>query len=218
QSTESAEKLRRTVTEPGLWARLMEGVAFVQQNKIVLLLLAIVAAASLFGYPFLTLMPMVARSLFRDDASGLGFLLGSVGGGALLGALALSIRTPEKEKTLPLILGSLTLFGLTLGATAFIHSPQLVMAMLSLSGLSMVVCMALCNTGIQERVPDAMRGRILSMYTFAFSAFLPFGNLLAGVTAEHRGIGATLATLGGGLVLSAVLAALAVRWWRRRAA
>lgn len=204
-------------SKAALWARLMEGVAFVKQNKIVLLLLAVVAAASLFGYPFMTLMPMVARTLFRDDATGLGFLLGSVGGGALLGALALSIRSPEKEKTLPLILGSLTLFGLTLGASAFIYSPPLVMAMLSVSGLCMVVCMALCNTGIQERVPDAMRGRILSMYTFAFSAFLPFGNLLAGTVAEHRGIAATLATLGGGLVLSAIVAALAVRWWRQRA-
>jgi MFS family permease len=203
-------------TREALWGRLVEGFRFVRESKMVLLLLAVAAAASLFGYPYLTLMPMVARSLFRNDASGLGFLMGSVGGGSLLAALALSIRMPEKNTTIPLILGSLTLFGIALGLTPFLHTPPLVMAMLSLCGLSAVVCMALCNTGIQERVPDAMRGRVLSMYTFAFSGFLPFGNLLAGVLAEHHGISTTLAVLGAGLLVSAGVAAVGVRWWRGR--
>ena len=66
--------------------------------------------------------------------------------------------------------------------------------------------MSLCNTSIQQRVPDAMRGRVLSMYTFAFFAFLPFGNLFAGILAEHRGLRPTLLAMGGGLVLAAVAA------------
>jgi hypothetical protein len=84
------------------------------------------------------------------------------------------------------------------------------MALLVISGGSMVVSLALCNTSIQQRIPDAMRGRVLSMYTFAFNGFLPFGNLIAGTLAEHRGLEAAMLVLGGGVLLSAGAAAAAV--------
>jgi len=74
-------------------------------------------------------------------------------------------------------------------------------------GASMVVCIALCNTSIQQRIPDALRGRVLSMYTFAFSGFLPFGNLFGGILAEHRGFQLTMGVLGGGLLATALITA-----------
>ncbi len=89
------------------------------------------------------------------------------------------------------------------------------MMLLVLCGASMVSCLALCNTSIQRRVPDHMRGRVLSMYTFSFYAFLPFGNLASGIVAEHRGIGLTLALLGAALLISAIIAAFAVRTRRK---
>src|SRR5207247_890761 len=63
-----------------LWALLAEGFAYVRADRVILLLLAIVAAASLFGFPYLTIMPIVARTLYGyDDARGLGILMGGVG-------------------------------------------------------------------------------------------------------------------------------------------
>jgi len=85
-----------------------------------------------------------------------------------------------------------------------------VVALLVVCGYTMVTTLALCNTSIQQRVPDTMRGRVLSMYTFAFYAFVPFGNLAAGLLAERRGIGITLLSLGAGLLLSAVAAVVAL--------
>jgi MFS family permease len=78
--------------------------------------------------------------------------------------------------------------------------------LLVICGASMVSCVALCNTSIQQRIPDALRGRVLSMYTFAFSGFLPFGNLFGGIMAEHRGLQPTMAMLGGGLLVAAIAA------------
>src|SRR5438094_983492 len=67
-----------------LWALMGEGFRYVRGDRVVLLALAIVAAASLFGYPYVTIMPMVARALFaHDDARGLGILMGGIGAGAL---------------------------------------------------------------------------------------------------------------------------------------
>jgi predicted MFS family arabinose efflux permease len=86
----------------------------------------------------------------------------------------------------------------------------IVVALLVICGYTMVTTLALCNTSIQQRIPDAMRGRVLSMYTFAFYAFVPFGNLAAGLLAEHRGISTTLFSLGAGLVVSAAAAGVAM--------
>jgi len=196
-------------------SQLAEGFRYVLNDRVILILLAIVGAASLFGYPYLAIMPMIARSLFTDDARGLGVLMSGIGGGALAGSLALSLRMPQRRLTMPLILGSLIAFGIALMTIGFVRSQGVITAALAVAGAAMVICVALCNTSIQRRVPDAMRGRVLSMYTFAFYAFLPFGSLVAGLIAEHRGLGTTMAVLGGGLLLSAVAAMVAITIARR---
>jgi MFS family permease len=186
-----------------LWALLAEGFAFVRGDRVVLLLLAIVAVVSLFGYPYVTIMPMVARVLYaHDDARGLGVLMGGIGAGALVGSAALSISTPPARRMLPSILVAVLTFGVALGSIAFVRAHAAVIVLLAVCGAAMVIGVALCNTSIQQRVPDVMRGRVLSMYTFAFFAFLPFGNLFAGILAEHRGLTPTMLAMGGGLVVA----------------
>jgi MFS family permease len=200
-----------------LWARLRAGFAYVLTDRVIVLVLCIAAAASAFGYPYLNLMPMVARELYHSagEARGLGYLMTAIGGGAMLGSLALSVRTPPRRFMLPAIVALLSIFGAALAGVGYMHRMGAVMTMLVLCGASMVSCLALCNTSIQQRVPDHMRGRVLSMYTFSFYAFLPFGNLASGVVAEHRGIGLTLAILGAALLLSALVAAFFVRTRKR---
>jgi MFS family permease len=185
-----------------MFARMAEGFAFVRGDRVILLLLTVVAAASLFGYPFLSLMPVVARAMFTNDATGIGYLMGGTGAGALAGALALSLRTPGRRRSQQMIVGSLMIFGAALAAVSAFGSPPMIVALLFVCGFTMVTCVALCNTSIQQRVPDGMRGRVLSMYTFAFFAFIPFGNLAAGLIAERRGIATTLFVMGAGLLLS----------------
>jgi MFS family permease len=196
-----------------LWARLRAGFAYVLTDRVIILVLCVAAAASAFGYPYINLMPIVARRLYSgaDEARGLGYLMTAIGAGAMLGSLALSVKTPPRRWMLPTIVITLTIFGAALSGIGYLHWHGTVMTLLVLCGASMVSCLALCNTSIQRRVPDHMRGRVLSMYTFSFYAFLPFGNLASGVVAEHRGIGLTLALLGAALLISAIIAAVAVR-------
>ncbi len=187
-----------------------DGFRYVRSDRIILLLIAIVAAASLFGYPYLALMPIVARKLFTNDAQGMGYLTGGVGAGALVGALLLSIRTFSQRRMIASAFVCLIAFGLALGAVGLARPRLIVIGLLVVCGFTMVTTLALCNTTIQQRVPDTMRGRVLSMYTFAFYAFVPFGNLGAGMLAERRGIGVTLIALGAGLVASALIAGIAL--------
>ncbi len=187
-----------------MFRRLGEGLAFVRRDRVILLLLAVVAASSLFGYPFLNMMPVVARAMFTNDAAGIGYLMAGAGGGALSGALTLSMRTPEPRRALQYVAASLVVFGASLAAVGAFRSVAMVVALLFVCGYMMVTGTALCNTSIQRRVPDALRGRVMSMYTFSFFAFIPFGNLAAGLMTERRGIAVALLWLGSGMAVSGI--------------
>jgi MFS family permease len=205
--------------QEALLERFAAGFRYVMRDHLVLLLIAVVAAACLFGYPYINLMPVVARKLFTNDAQGMGYLMGGMGAGALLGALVLSLRMPAPRETLQAIIASLFGFGVALSLVGYAHKAIIAVLLLTICGFAMVTCTALCNTMIQRRVPDAMRGRVLAMYTFASYVFMPFGNLGAGIVAEHRGIAVTLFILGVALVVSAVATAItAVRLARTAAA
>lgn len=195
---------------------LRAGFRYVLGDKMILVALGVAGAASIFGFPYLNLMPIVARKLFAaDEARGLGYLMGAIGTGAMIAALSLSMKTPPRKTMLPAIVVMLALFGVTLSGIGILRWRLAVMALLLACGVAMVSCLALCNTSIQQRVPDHMRGRVLSMYTFSFYALYPFGSLASGAMAEHLGIGRTLLLLGAALLLCALLAGIAIERRRR---
>jgi len=175
-------------------------------------LILTVAAASLFGYPYVTLMPALASLFFGSGASGLALLMGALGAGALCGALVLAARhATEPTRGIPLIVASLLVFGASLGSVYFLRSVILVGVALFIAGLTMVSCIGSVNTLLQHLIPDAMRGRVLSMYTFSFFGTLPIGNLVAGAVAERWGIRMAFLVMSGGLLVAGLLAG-----WRLR--
>jgi MFS family permease len=191
---------------------LADGLRYVRTQRVVLLLLVVVAAASLFGYAYVALMPMVARALFaHDDAHGLAVLMGGMGAGALTGSLLLAFRMPPPAAILRAILAGIATLGIGLCVVGFVRAEAIVVAILFVCGAAGVYSVALCNTSIQQRIPDAMRGRVLSMYTFAFFAFVPFGNLIAGILAERWGYATAFAVFGGALLVSVGAVAAAIK-------
>ena len=47
---------------------------------------------------------------------------------------------------------------------------------------------ATANTLVQTAVPDALRGRVMSVYMMVFLGFFPVGSLIAGAVAERFGV------------------------------
>lgn len=205
-------QVRNETVEQSMLTRIAEGFRYVRGERTVMTLLCVMMASSLFGYPIVTLMPVVARNLFTDDASGLGFLMSAFGGGALSAALMLAIRTPASDRMLRIIIGGLAACGLSIAAVPFARILPVTLVIVYAGGFAMVAMLALINTWIQQRVPDDMRGRVMSMYTYSFFAFLPFGNLLAGVMAENAGLTRTLLMMGSVLLAAAVWSAVACFW------
>src|SRR5438270_181780 len=73
------------------------------------------------------------------------------------------------------------------------------------AGFSMMVEMASSNTLIQAMVPDALRGRVMAVYSMMFMGMAPIGALLAGALAERLGAPETVA-LGGAVCIVGALA------------
>jgi MFS family permease len=157
---------------------------------------AIVAMGlGLFGNTYTTLMPVMAAQVLRGGPHTLGLLMGSAGCGALLAALALAARRSHVGLSRWIGFGTL---GIGAFLIAFAWSPWLWLSMPLMAGVG--TCWVLgttsANTLFQSLVPDALRGRAVSMYMMIMMGGTPLGGLLGGALAELIGAPATLSCAG----------------------
>lgn len=190
------------------WQGFREVVAFLRSDRRVSTLVVLTAIISIFGFPFLLLMPVFARDVLRVGARGYGALSAAVGLGAVGGALAVAVLGQRIRKGRTLVVAGTT-FGLLLTVFATSRTFSVSVGLLALVGASMIVNNALTNTLLQTLVPDHLRGRVMGFYSFMFVGMAPLGAFQAGVFAER--FGAPAAVVMGG-VISAL--AVAIAGWR----
>jgi MFS family permease len=176
-------------------AGLAEGVTYAWRSMPIRLLLLLLSYISLIGLPYAVLMPVFARDILGGGPQTLGFLLGSVGIGALIGAIFLAWRKTIRGLGKIIVIAICT-FGF--GVIAFSYSTRLWLSMVFvlLAGFGIMVQMASINTLLQTVVDDDKRGRVMSLYTMSFIGMAPFGSLIAGSAATHIGAPNTLRISG----------------------
>jgi MFS family permease len=179
---------------------LMEGLKFIQGNRIILVLISMVAITSLFGISYVIFMPIFANDVLRVGVKGLGMLMSCAGLGALVAALVLAYFTDLKHKGRFLILSSI-IFSFALILFSLSKTYLLSLIILIIVGWASVTAISLINTLLQTLVPDGLRGRVMSVFMFTFAGMMPFGNLIAGSMAHFFGI--TLTVLAGGIICAA---------------
>jgi len=174
---------------------LKEGLIFIKNNRLVLALVTMVGIVSLFGVSYVILMPIFANDILKVGIKGLGLLMSASGFGALLGALVLARLGDFKYKGKFLIVSSMVFSAsLVLFSISKIYLLSLI-ALIFIGGAS-VAAIALINTILQTDVPDAFRGRVMSVFMLTFAGIMPFGNLIAGSLAQALGVSFTV-MLGG---------------------
>ena len=201
---------------PSAWEGVRQAVAFIRGDTRVWVLVVLVAVFSVFGFPFIVLMPVVARDVLHTDARGYGLLMAAVGIGAMLGALGLALRGARVRKG-PVLLEGGAAFGVLLVLFAAVRSVGVALALLALVGCAMIVTTALANTMLQTLVPDELRGRVMAFYAFVFVGMAPLGAFQAGLVAEHTGAPVAIALGGAGCLIAVALAAWRVPELRQTA-
>lgn len=197
----------KPVTESA-WQGFRGGLTFIREERRMRTLVTLVAILSVFGFPFLVLMPVFARDVLHVGAGGYGALMAAVGVGAMFGALALAATSHVVAKG-RLMLTAAAAFGVLVAAFAVTRWFALALALLAVAGCAMIITTALANTLIQTIVPDHLRGRVMGFYSFVFVGMAPLGAFQAGWAAEHFGTPETV--VFGGLVC---LVAVQVARWR----
>jgi MFS family permease len=181
-----------------------EGFRFVSRTKPIRALLLLLGLVSLVGMPYAVLMPVFADRILHGGAKGLGILMGFTGIGALMGAFTLALREGVKGlgRLVAMMCGT---FGVSLILFSFSTHFWLSAILLIPVGFSMMLQMASSNTLIQSMVPDALRGRVMALYSMMFMGMAPFGALLGGALADRFGAPVTVAMGGAASVLGAIV-------------
>lgn len=174
------------VTSKNPLSEMLDGMKYVYHSFPMRLLLLLMCLFCFFGVPLSVLLPAFARDIFHGDARVLGFLMGSNGFGAMLGALFLGTRRQIKGTSRIITTGGI-LFSLAMIGFALTHWLPLAMLMLAISGAGGVLIMASTNTMLQTLADEDKRGRVMSLFALGFGGMAPLGSLMVGFLASHRG-------------------------------
>jgi MFS family permease len=194
----------------------LEGFRFILGAHPVRDLLLLLGLVSLLGMPYSVLMPIFADQILHGGAKALGTLMGVSGIGALAGALSLALK--RSPKGLGLWIAACAMgFGAALIAFALSRSYALSVVLMLPMGYTLMVQMASTNTLIQMMIPDALRGRVMSVYSMMFMGMAPIGALLGGTLAHSLGAPFAVALGGSGCLAVGLVFALRLPRWRQGA-
>ncbi len=185
-------------------ADVREGLAYARGSRSVRLVLVLTTVISAVGFNFHVLVPVLASETLDAGARGFGFLSACFGLGALLGALLSATLGRASWKVLLLGVGG---FSVTLLVLAPLQTLAPAAVLLALTGVCFTLWSSNSQALLQLGSPDHLRGRVLSLYLFAFAGLAPIGGLLAGWLAEEGG---TLLAFGMAGLTSLVMTAYGV--------
>ena len=162
---------------------LVEGLRYVRAHSVIRTLIAVGAVMGLFGMAFATLMPAWAVTVLGGDATTNGLLQSARGLGSLIAALMIASLGRFTFKGRLMSVGTLV-FPVFLLIWTLVRWVPLSLLVLVGIGWAMMVVFNLLNALIQARVDDALRGRVMSVYSLSFFGFMPISALMVGTLAD----------------------------------
>lgn len=191
--------------ETSVMAELREGVQYAVSQPAVRTLIGLVGLISLFGVSVSTLIPAWAVKILGGNATTNGLLQSARGVGAVGSALLLASLSRSKFRGRLLTLGVFA-FPVALVVFALVRQLSLSLLVMAAVGAAMILIMNLANAMVQSHVPDALRGRVMSIYSLIFFGSMPIGALWVGAVAEYLGEPRTV--IVNALILLAFTAAI----------
>jgi MFS family permease len=204
--TEELYPVERGESRPTVFRGAREGLAYARRTRVVWVPLVITCVLSTFGFNFNVLVPVLVRETLDAGPSVFGALSAAFGAGSLAGALLTATVSRASWKVLLLGTGGF-------GAVTLVLAPQTSVAVAGVLLFAAGVCFILWNSNTQSLLqltaPDHLRGRVMSLFLFAFAGLGPPGALAAGWLADVGGTRLAFTVAG-----AAGLAMAALGWWK----
>lgn len=191
------EMAPRATTREGAWRTLTEGLAYARENRTVGVLILSTAMMTVFGMPYMMLLPAIADKALGSTVLQYGLLTAN-GLGAVAGALVVA-SLPRNTEREPLVRFSLLAMALLLVAFSLSRTLVLSLILSAFAGAAFLISTSLMNTSIQSCVPHRLRGRVMSLFVLAFMGLMPVSSIVFGPLGTV--IGPTNAVIAGAVVL-----------------
>lgn len=209
----NSKTVAQTKTDKKVLVEIREGLSYIRHSSVLLVAVLSMLAVGTFVMNFNVIIPLYAADVLKQGVHGYGFLLSASGAGSLVGALlvASSIKGNPKQSTL---VGSGLLVSLLLIPFYFIRSLPAAVGLFAIIGFINIVFITTVNSSIQLNSDQTFRGRVMSVYSFAFAGTTPIGNFFAGTITEKFGAG--IGFLLSGVASSFFLILILVKAWQKR--
>ena len=197
--------------QESIWRNLGQGLAYVAGNNSLRALLILSVFTEAFGFSYIIMLPVIAKTVLNVGPTGLGYLSAAGGAGALIGIAVLASFSDFSNKWRLLTIGTL---GAGVSIVLFASSSWYAISLVLVAaiGLSLVVYDATINTLLQLTSDENMRGRVLGLYGMTWG-FTPAGGFVVGAVASAAG--APIAVGIGGVVIVTYAAAVIARMGAR---
>ncbi|MGI5440391.1 MFS transporter [Streptomyces shenzhenensis] len=162
-----------------------------------------------FAVNFPTTLTLFAGRVFDVGSRGLGFMNTALAVGTVAGTIAATRGVSPRVRTV--VIGAV-LFGGFEALAALMPSYPAFLALLLPAGFTLMTLNTAVSAFVQSEVSDAMRGRVMAVYTVVSMGGSPVGGPVIGWISQHAGVRWGLAT---GAVI-AVVAAVTVALWLTR--
>ncbi len=162
-----------------IFTSLKQGIKFARKQSSMEALILLAFFMTFLSMPMRTYFPVFVKDIFHRGPETYGNLLALMGLGSIFGSLSVASAGNFRKKGL-VALGALACLGLGIAGFALSKSLPLSEALLVLVGASMMAVFATVNSLVQLITTNEMRGRVMSVYNFAFRGGMPMGNLLSG--------------------------------------
>jgi predicted MFS family arabinose efflux permease len=201
----------RTSAVPML-EEIAEGIAYAVRTPAVRFILGLQIIVSFCVFNFSVYVPLLASQVLGLGSEGFGFLMASLGIGAVVAGLSLgAIGSREPAPGLIAAAIGLACAGLLgLSVTRHFWPAAILLAGVGFTG---TIGVAGCNTSLQLAAPDALRGRIMSLYTLLSGGIFPIGAFFVGAVSEAAGVSRAFAINGA---LGLIALTLHIFFRRRR--
>lgn len=167
-------------------------------------LLLLVAVLNLTASAYIVLMPIFAQEVFGGGARMLGLLIGAAGCGAVAATVFLAAFAAATRTTLTAMSAGTVAAALALVVFSTTDVPAVGMSMMVVVGFGISITNVGTNAILQSIAPDAMRGRVASLFTACRFGLDAVGGLLAGLLAARFSASATM-LMEGLLLLGAAV-------------
>src|SRR5437867_2726977 len=165
---------------------IMEGVRYAANTPRLRLAIGLVLVVSLCVFNFSVYVPLLAKNVLGLGAEGFGFLMASLGVGAVAGALTVGARASRYPSLSSRFTSAILALGLLLGL-GLTRRIEFAVPLLFFTGYWGIMLMASCNTSIQLQAPDVLRGRVMSLYTWVSGGVFPIGAFTVGTISQWWG-------------------------------